>query len=135
MEKIFISILLVNLCIGQSPEIRRYNQDIKTSFGKEKVDAINNLVFHRGGKPEFRNENRKLLLESLSLADSLKYAEGRVDSWLGMSSLYSDIDSIKKYVEKADLVSDAIGYEQGIAEVLRKYALLSLKKKDYVSSL
>jgi len=135
MKKIFISIVVVSLCSSQSPEIRKYNQDVKTSFGKEKVDAINNLVFYRGGKPEFHDKNRKLLLKSLSLADSLKYAEGRVDSWLGMSSLYSHKDSIKKYVEKADLVSDAIGYKRGIAEVLRKYALLALKKKEYVTSL
>jgi serine phosphatase RsbU (regulator of sigma subunit) len=135
MKKIFISVVLVSLCSSQSPEVRKYKQDIKTSFGKEKVDAINNLVSHRGGIPEFHDENRKLILESLSLADSLKYAEGRVDSWLGMSSLYSHEDSIKKYVEKADLVSDAIGYKRGIAEVLRKYAVLAVKKKDYVSAL
>ncbi len=134
MKKIFISILLIATGISQSPEIRKFSQQIETSFGKEKVDAINNLVFHRGS-PEFHNENRKLLLESLSLADSLKYAEGRVDSWLGMSSLFSHNDSIKKYVEKADLVSDAIGYERGIAEVLRKYAMLALNKKEYLSSL
>ena len=131
MKKIFISILLIATGISQSPEIRKFSQQIETSFGKEKVDAINNLVFHRGS-PEFHNENRKLLLESLSLSDSLKYAEGRVDSLLGMSSLFSNNDSIKKYVEKADLVSDAIGYERGIAEVLRKYAMLALNKKEYL---
>jgi len=135
MKKIFISIVLVGLCSSQSPEIRKYNQDVKTSFGKEKVDAINNLLFYRSYKPEFHDENRKLTLESLSLADSLKYAEGRVDSWLSMSYLYSQMDSIKKYVEKADLVSDAIGYKRGNAEVLRMYSLLALRKKDYVSAL
>ena len=135
MKKIFISVVLVGICSSQSPEIRKYNHDVKTSFGKEKVDAINNLLFYRGGKPEFHDVNRKLLLKSLSLADSLKYAEGRVDSWLGMSYLYSQMDSIKKYVEKADLVSDAIGYKRGNAEVLRMYSLLALRKKDYVSAL
>jgi len=135
MKKIFISIVLVGLCSSQSPEIRKYNQDVKRSFGKEKVDAINNLLFYRGYKPEFHDENRKLTLESLSLADSLKYAEGRVDSWLSMSYLYSQMDSIKKYVEKADLVSDAIGYKRGNAEVLRMYSLLALRKKEYVYAL
>ena len=135
MKKIFISILLATTGISQSPEIRKFSQQVDESFGKEKVDAINNLVFYRSNHPEFYDENKKILLESLSLADSLKYAEGRVDSWLGMSSLYSQNDSIKKYVEKADLVSDAIGYERGIAEVLRKYAMLALNKKEYLSSL
>ena len=135
MKKVFILIVLLSLCDGQSPEIRKYNQEVKTTSGREKIDAINNLARHRGGQPEFHDENRKLLLESLFLADSLKYAEGRVDSWLGMASLYDHSDSIKKYVEKANLVSDAIGYKPGIAEVLRKNAILDLKKKDYVSAL
>jgi tetratricopeptide (TPR) repeat protein len=52
-----------------------------------------------------------------------------------MSSLYSSADSIKKYVEKADLVSDAIGYQQGMAQVLRIYAGLDFQKKNYVSAL
>ena len=40
MKKIIISIVLVSLCRSQSPEVRKYKQDIKTSFGKEKVEPI-----------------------------------------------------------------------------------------------
>ena len=80
MKRIFISILLATTGISQSPEIRKFSQQVDESFGKEKVDAINNLVFYRSNHPEFYDENKKILLESLSLADSLKYAEGLFDS-------------------------------------------------------
>ena len=135
MNRILAYLFLIGFVLAQNPEIRQYKREIKTATGKEKVDAINNLMSWRGSRPEFHDENRKLILEAISLADSLKYAQGRVNAWLSMSDLYSNTDSIKKYVEKADLVSDAIGYQHGMAQVLRKYAGLDFKKKDYISAL
>ena len=135
MKQIISIVLLLGFALAQNPEIRQFKRNVQSSTGKTKVDAINNLMFWRAGTPEFHDENRMLILEAIALADSLKYAEGRVDSWLSMSSLYSAADSIKKYVEKADLVSDAIGYQQGMAQVLRIYAGLDFQKKNYVSAL
>ena len=120
MNRILAYLFLIGFVLAQNPEIRQYKREIKTATGKEKVDANNNLMSWFGSRPEFHDENRKLILEAISLADSLKYAQGRVNAWLSMSDLYSNTDSIKKYVEKADLVSDAIGYQHGMAQVLRK---------------
>ena len=116
--------------LAQNVEIRQYKQKLKTATGKERVDVINNLLSLRN-VPEFRGANKALAREAISLADSLKYAEGRVDSWNSMAWLQTEIDSIKKYAERADLVSDAIGYQKGIASVLLLKADIDQKNKQY----
>ena len=114
--KLALSILLFfSVSLAQKPEIRKYKSELKKANGKEKINIINKLLSYRN-TPEFFVENKKLAMKAIALADSLKYAEGRVDSWNSMASLHTETDSIKKYVEKADLVSDAIGYQKGIAQ-------------------
>jgi len=133
--KLALSILLfLSTPFAQQPEIRKYKSELKTSTGKETVDAINNLLTYRN-TPEFFSENKKLAMKAIALADSLKYAEGRVDSWSSMAQLHTETDSIKKYVEKADLVSDAIGYQKGIAQTYKIKAVLDSREKNYLPAL
>ena len=134
MKKTLSIFIAIAIGFAQNPEIRKYKHELKTATGKERVDVINNLLGYRN-VPEFRNENKKLAREAIVLADSLKYAEGRVDSWVSMAFLHTDTDSIKNYVEKADLVSDAIGYQKGIAKVLQRKAGVDNREKNYLTAL
>ena len=57
--KLALSILLfLSTPFAQQPEIRKYKSELKTSTGKETVDAINNLLTYRN-TPEFFSENKK----------------------------------------------------------------------------
>jgi len=122
------------MSLAQKPEIRKYKSELKKANGKEKINIINKLLSYRN-TPEFFVENKKLAMKAIALADSLKYAEGRVDSWNSMASLHTETDSIKKYVEKADLVSDAIGYQKGIAQTYQLKAMLHHREKNYLAAL
>ena len=134
MKQALSILLFLSTSLAQQPEIRKYKSELKTASGKEKVNVINNLLTYRNA-PEFFGENKKLAIEAIALADSLKYAEGRVDSWNSMAFLHTETDSIKKYMEKADLVSDAIGYQKGIAQTYTLKASLDSREKNYLAAL